>query len=889
MKTCKPLFFPILILTLFFSFWGSALVGHAQADDQEWSTPVNLSLSGSATNPVMVVDFQGRIHAIWVDSVDGYKYAQSADGIQWTKPKSVKFPFGPKDPSPVLLSDSAGSIYLFWLSNDGSLFYGQTTPSDFADPGSWLSTSRLARDVLSFDVILDATGAIHLAYIRKASAVGNPAGVYYRRTNVAGGGWLEAVNLYESEYYRSTKQNDAYIRLAASNSTPGQNIYVTWDNRAQKRVYMAVSTDSGVNWGEAQQIKGPEDTGGIDSPFNLSVAAFDKNVLLLWQVGEPGSSKCTLYSQWSEDYGNNWDGSVAVLGGRSDCPLGVKFVSQAKDYMEVYLIGQVTPTLIAWNGEKWSGVQPQVQLPSFSNPLTFDPILLGCRFDIISKDRLYVVGCDQGRGGDVWFLARVLEPVENWFTPSVIWSEPVVLSAKSEVSERISNFFSASDGYGNIHAVWVQSPVAMGRHSNMQIEYARWNGSQWTTPESIFTSLSGTPIQLLLIADPLDRLLLSWIDGHNGDLIFSWANLERANLSSEWLEPSGLPSPSSLLDSSDVVVGGAGRIVYAYAVSVNEERGIYIVQSNDNGENWSVPVRAFDAVSVSWEKVEQPRLALSSDGILHLIFIRDAFREGQATGLYYSRSTDGGVTWGDAQIISESEIQWADIASYGDKTIHIAWQEYDGLVFANISQLSKDSGVTWGKQNNITGVNEAATPVYLASDVRGLLHFVQLVNKSDVQEYGQKGLVLQDWKWDGSAWNLELHKDLIIEGENVGYALSANITSNGYLGVFIQVEYTDLAAGFKSEILTLNRFLGDPDADQIIQIPVIPTPISESNAVIVEDLQPTPTPDFSILYNDNVSTSPLERNIAGLVLIGVGVLVTLILLIRRRPAKSNNE
>jgi len=552
--------------------------------------------------------------------------------------------------------------------------------------------------------------------------------------------------------------------------------------------------------------------------------------------------------------------------------------------MVVLLSGEVSPILLAWNGEQWSNTQTQTQLPSFSNPLTYDAILLGCRFDLIDKDRLYVVGCDLGSGGDVWFLSRLLEPVEDWFSPSVNWGEPTVLSVKSEDPERISYFYTTPDGDGNIHAVWAQSPVVLGSESN--IEYARWNGQEWTTPESVIPSLSGTPVQLLLTADSLERLLLSWIDSYNGDLLFSWANLEKANLASEWVETSGLPSSSQLINSSDVVVDGSGRIIYAYVVPINEERGVYIVQSIDNGKSWSMPTRVFDAVSAAWERIEQARITLDSGGTLHLVFVRGTVRDGQPVGLYYSRSADGGATWSDVQIISEGDIQWADIVSYDDQTIHVVWQEYDGLVFANISQISQDGGMTWAKQNNVTGVNESATQVSLASDGLGLLHFIQLVNKNSAEAYNQKGLVLQDWKWDGAGWNLELTKDILIKGENISYSLSAGITSTDYLGVFLPVEYTVPVEGIKSEILTFSRYLADDANGQQSQVPIVPTPIMQSGDVAVSIVQPTPTPDFSILYDDNVSTSPLERNIAGLILIGIGIVVTVFLLMRRRSAKS---
>jgi hypothetical protein len=797
---------------------------------------------------------------------------------------TVNFPLASKELPPVLLADENGAIHLFWISSDGGLFYGQATSTNLSNPNSWNTTSRLARDVIGFDVTLDAVGALHIAYVVNSSTDASPAGIYYRQSIIGGGFWSEVSKLYESEYFRVAKQDDVYIRISTSNSIRNQKIIVTWDNRAQKRVFMAISEDSGATWGASQQIKGPEDTGGIDTPFNLTVSAFEENALLIWQAGEPGSSRCTVYSQWSEDGGINWSDATTVLGGRSECPLSTKIISKDTKYISVMFIGQVSPVLVAWNGYQWSDVQTQIQLPSFSNPLTYDAILLGCRYDIIYNDRLYVAGCDQGRGKDVWFLSRMLEPMENWFMSSEIFGEPVVLTARSEDPERISNFYSTADNSGNIHAVWVQSKIGQEAVSDLTIKYARWDGSNWTTPESIIAPLNGIPLQLSITTDSFGRLLLTWIDGFNGDLVFSWANLEQANLSSGWVELTGLPVPSRLVDSSDLVVDGSGRIFAVYGIPINESRGIYIVQSTDSGKNWSAPIRVFDAVAESWERVENPRISLGSDGVLQLIFVRHTVRFGQPEGLYYSRSADGGRTWSDPQILSEGEIQWADITSYGDKTVHIIWQEYDGLVYANVSQISLDGGLTWGKQNDIAGVNESPTKVSIASDGHGVLHFIQLVSKDSLSANNQKGFILQDWKWDGVNWMPDLVKDFVIKGEEVTYDLSTYITSTGFLGVFIPVEFNNSSNSVQSEVLTFSRFLEDAGDNSHLPIPIAPESIDSTEVSGVSVSQPTPTQDFSMLLDNNDSSSPIQKNVTGLVLIGAGVIATLILLLWRRPS-----
>ena len=290
--------------------------------------------------------------------------------------------------------------------------------------------------------------------------------------------------------------------------------------------------------------------------------------------------------------------------------------------------------MVAWNGEQWSDPQTQTQLPAFSDPYTYDAILLGCRFDLLHKNRLYVVGCDQGGGGDVWFLSRALNTVENWFSLPQTWGAPVVISGESGTVSLLS---SVADAQGVIHSIWARSFLSDDGSLKAAMEYARWDGNRWTRPEAIISPLSGVPLQISFTIDSQERLLISWVDGGSGDLLFSWANSEGANLASNWEAPSGLPSPSKLISSPDIVIDGTGKIVVVYAIPLNEGRGIYIVQSTDSGKSWSAPVRVFDAASARWEKTGDPKINLSADGVLHLVFSRNSVRTGQPVGLYYSR------------------------------------------------------------------------------------------------------------------------------------------------------------------------------------------------------------------------------------------------------------
>ncbi len=95
-KYFTPIFRAMAIIFLLTLIFGRAPVSFAQSS-QNWSEPLNLSNSGSSTDPSLVVDLNGTIHVIWVDEFDGYKYTRSTDaGKSWTDPKTVIFPFSGK-------------------------------------------------------------------------------------------------------------------------------------------------------------------------------------------------------------------------------------------------------------------------------------------------------------------------------------------------------------------------------------------------------------------------------------------------------------------------------------------------------------------------------------------------------------------------------------------------------------------------------------------------------------------------------------------------------------------------------------------------------------------------------------------------------------------------
>jgi hypothetical protein len=863
----------LIFLILIGALVGFVPRGYAQSV-QEWSEPINLSMSGAASNPSLVVDSRGVLHVIWVDQFDGYQYVESVDGTAWTSPKAVKFPFSSEASPPLFLTDAKGLIHIFWLSDTNELSYAQTLGENLDSPSAWRIRVRLDSSVYDFDASMDAQGRLHVGYVKNPDAVVGSPGVFYRRSSDGGVSWAGVTVLFESTYFRSLTPEDAHIRIAASENPEQEKVYVVWDDRPQKRIFMAISADSGANWDVVKEIITPQASLGFRTPYQADVDVLENEILLTWQVGEPGV-QCTPYSQTSSDGGENWGVPIKILAESAQCPESREFVPiEPRFSMSLFTI-QGDFAISAWNGSEWSNLEIQTGPSSITNPATFDPVLLGCKQAAHYKDRLFVVGCDQGAGGDIWFTARHLDPLEDLFPVPSAWS---VDKNVTTVSQTITSLASVVDDAGNVHALWIQSPSLPTDPGEPGIEYARWNGKEWTSPVPVITGLNGLPLNLSLQIDSEQKLLLSWVDQESGELMFSWANSERANIPLEWMQPIILSSSSKLTNSPDMLIDASDRIILAYAITLNEERGIYVIQSTDLGETWSSPVRVFDGVSANWEMVDQPKLAVTEDGRLHILFVQYALLGNQQpVGLYYSQSVDGGNTWTTPEVVNEQSIQWSEVIAYKE-TLYRFWQEKNKSIISTYHQISSDGGITWGLPAKIPSDAAVISEPSVSVDGTGKLHLLQ-VTQEDVQ-------ILQEWEWGEGRWQLFETRKLGFQKQDYPLMVESGITSQGLIYILLQVENSLLGEEVENSLLSLSRSLELTEA-ALPFLASVSTPSTSSLPTATTDLQPPPIPTSPLANLEDPQPS-INKNMIGLFLIVSIVSLILVFTVPRRN-KATDE
>jgi hypothetical protein len=871
----RILIIALLVLLAFTSLlpWHSSLA-QDQTPSTTWTAPINLSHSGSTTNPAIVIDSNGIIHVIWEDTIAGEMYS-SFDGSQWSAPVVVSLPFGTATPK--LLADGKGYIHAFWVDQNNQLHYSRVQGDQFANGANWDSSQILASSAVDYDIALDNQDRIHLAYVRALDASGFPAGIYYRRSAPNGASWGNPINLYQSQYFRSLTNQNANVSIATDRNGTGQDIYIAWDNRPRKQVFFSRSMDNGDTWLDPSEIDKPNNNNGFATPLNIRIVTTNQEVFIEWQDSNNAGS-CNQTYQWSTDAGSTWSDQHIMLDTLRGCAIENQYFENGDNlFLATTINAQVY--FLAWNGKNWSEPRSQTELSGFQDNETSTQIVLGC-LSITQgpNSSIYVVGCDTGSGADIWLTSRSLGDLNTWFPPPSTWSTPVVLASGSNDfdSETI-----LADKFENFHAFWMQPYSTSGitstvgtNRSPQGIYYSQLQGDKWLQPMTILKSSISNVGQFSVSMDENGDLLLVWTEADTSDIMFSWANAGVANISSEWSKPVFLPSLSSENTSPFILAGGSGKIYVAYAIPINEDRGIYLTQTNDNGSSWSQPVQIFNGVTADSQMVDQPKLAITSDGVIHILWNQvSLLGENNSPRLFYSRSIDGGKSWADPTIVVDGATDWDQILGFGNLVQRI-WQASENGQTILWLQNSTDSGLNWSQPVSFSNFGgNILIPDLTGDNIKQPNLFFVSNNISGDQ-------VLKQLIWDGKGWSAQ--EDFKINsspGDEIA-SLSAAVASTGKLGV-LYVEKA-LNETSRQQVINLNfthRVMQVTNLPPTTPLPaIVPAPAQTITPTEVLALPVTPTPIALPKNLENVipQSGFMNNSWAGAIL---GTIVTLVLVI----------
>jgi hypothetical protein len=630
-------------------------------------------------------------------------------------------------------------------------------------------------------------------------------------------------------------------------------------------------------------VDGPTPSNLTSSPFDLMVTARGSDALLIWQSNLQSDFACTFYYQWSNDGGTTWSDRTRILGEFVGCPRENVLLETSQGFTLLQTTIRDEVYMLAWNGEAWSKAFPQDTLSGFNDPLTNEPVRYRCRQNTVqSGTAIHVIGCNDAGVVDVWVTSRAVGTKEDWFPPTTIWDAPVmVLESENE----LSSVQAVADQYGVFHILWLQVDKIVDSRTQRSIFYTRFENNVLSQPGRVLPSSdSGVEDFSLAYDRSRDRLVVVWTDATTGEINYSWADISRAASKFEWSKAVILPTVRPLVKSPNILITPDGTIHVAYAVPVNEGRGVYLISSNDGGENWGQTVEVFAVSEPDWQAIDFPIMASSGDEILHMLWRREkVIGEVGIVGLCYAMSKDRGQSWSTPQIISNDPVQGAWIIDGGNEGLHRFWLTMLGSKSSLIHDGSMDQGANWTNQDNLTRLGETPGIAQPFTDINGWINFTQVVENSP------QNLVINHQRNDDGRWetlkNLELGDGTVEEITS----LAAQVLLDGRLVLAYTVKESKTGEGempYRLYLAPQSQLAVQATTTAVARLvsptkpPVVPEPTLNatepaSTPVPTESTAP-PTPGIDQITVDPVDQTPAMDTTTGLALSGGLVILVVV-------------
>ena len=185
----------------------------------------------------------------------------------------------------------------------------------------------------------------------------------------------------------------------------------------------------------------------------------------------------------------------------------------------------------------------------------------------------------------------------------------------------------------------------------------------------------------------------------------------------QWQPDLGLvtdPSDSYLSYNNTRCIAMDGSNVYIVWMDIRDaNREIYFKRSTDAGLTWGSDTRLTD--NPGWS--DSPCIAVSGP-VIHVIWMDDR-DESYYPEIYYKRSTDGGLTWGeDVRLTFDPSDPGVPSIAVTGSDVHIAWHDIRDGNWEIYYKRSIDGGLTWQADQRLT--NDPATSERPSIAVSGL-------------------------------------------------------------------------------------------------------------------------------------------------------------------------
>jgi hypothetical protein len=321
-------------------------------------------------------------------------------------------------------------------------------------------------------------------------------------------------------------------------------------------------------------------------------------------------------------------------------------------------------------------------------------------------DVSYVIGL-----GDLTkkFLFAFALAVVLMSTAMADWSTPVNVSDNSGFSYSPA---IAVDSGNNLHAIWQDNTPG-----NWDIFYSKSTngGATWSVTVNVSNN-AGDSWYPAIATDSGNNLHVVWGDNTPGnwEIIYS----KSTDGGATWSAAVDVSNNSGISSSPTIVVGSGNslHVVWYDTPSGGGNPDILYSKSTDGGATWSAVVNISNNSGGSFS----PAIIVDSGNNLHVVWTDTTPGN---YDIFYSKSTDGGATWSAAVDVSNTsgESQYSAIAIDSGNNLHVVWRDDTPGNYETFYSKSTDGGVTWSAAVNIS--NDSGHSYYPAIAIdSGTIH-----------------------------------------------------------------------------------------------------------------------------------------------------------------------
>lgn len=294
------------------------------------------------------------------------------------------------------------------------------------------------------------------------------------------------------------------------------------------------------------------------------------------------------------------------------------------------------------------------------------------------------------------------------------WSSPEVMVDPAG-TVAVSSMDLVADQAGQLHLFYPHQPEESVAYA---IEHVRWDGTQWTAPVNVMVNPDGSNVaHIRATIDGQQTIHLVWGGGLN-KLWYANAPAALAATAHGWSRPQTIATAHT---EAGLAVAPNGTLYVAYALAPSSSN-VAIVSSADGGTTWSAVANV--AVTAPGTTPGEVDLAIDGAGRLHVTWTEHTLPDGvPLTGVFYSRSLDGGVTWQTPLQVAGERHGELGVGTVKDDQVHLVWRSNIGGD-GTFHQWSADGGETWSVPDRFADRGGMSGMPSFAVDSAGALHYV---------------------------------------------------------------------------------------------------------------------------------------------------------------------